>query len=160
MSDSVPQSGASRWPVFLVIGLLVTVTVVFLIEFAISTRDEIAARSQPVAEPIVDENAVAALLDGADPAAGAKLVELYGCVACHRIGVRSKIAPSFENVAEVAGMRHPPLSAEAYIYESITNPTAFVVEGFNPAMPQNFKDRLSSREIGDIIAYLLSPGAN
>jgi len=146
--------------VFVVIGLFVIVTAVFLVEFTISTRDEIAARSQPTAQAVVDENTVAALFSAGNPVSGAQLVEKYGCIACHRIGVRSHIAPPFTEVASVAPTRHPPLSAAAYIYESVTNPLAFVVEGYNPAMPQNFKERLTPAEIGDIIAFLLSPDAN
>jgi hypothetical protein len=33
------------------------------------------------------------------------------------------------------------------------------VEGFSPAMPQNYPDLLTGRDLGDIIAYLLSPDA-
>ncbi len=160
MSNPAVRSGGSRWPVFVVIGLFVLVTAVFLIEFTISTRDEIAARSQPTAQAVVDENTVAELWSAGNPKSGAALVEKYGCIACHRIGVRSHIAPPFTEVATVAPTRHPPLSAAAYIYESITNPLAFVVESYNPAMPQNFKERLTPAEIGDIIAFLLSPDAN
>lgn len=160
MIPRATRPAGSRWPVYVVLGLLIVVTVVFVAEFTISTRDEIAARTQPTLPAIVDESAIAALVQEGDAKAGAALVETYGCVACHRIGVRSKIAPAFEGLAARAGTQHPPLSAAAYLYESITNPLAFTVEGYNPAMPQNFKDRLTPDEIGDIIAYLLTPGAN
>jgi cytochrome c551/c552 len=103
---------------------------------------------------------VTALLQNTNPENGASLIEQYGCVACHRLGVASKVAPSFEGIAERAAARHPPLSAAAYIYESIINPTAYVVDGFQPAMPQNFSERLTDRELGDIIAYLLTPTAH
>ncbi len=105
-------------------------------------------------------NQVNALLQDADPAQGSVLVEQYGCIACHRIGAANKIAPAFVGIADRAATRRPPLTAAAYIYESITNPTAFEVEGFNPAMPQNFRERLSDRELGDIIAYLLTADAH
>ncbi len=81
-------------------------------------------------------------------------------MACHRLGVASKIAPTFEGIAERAASRRAPLTAAAYIYESITHPTAYVVEGFQPAMPQNFSERLTDRELGDIIAYLLTTSAH
>jgi mono/diheme cytochrome c family protein len=63
-------------------------------------------------------------------------------------------------IAERAAARRPPLAAAAYIYESITHPTAYIVEGFSGAMPQNYPERLSERELGDIIAYLLTPDAH
>ena len=100
------------------------------------------------------------LLQDADPANGASLIEQYECVACHRLAVANNSAPPFVDVAERAATRRPPLTAAAYIYESIVHPAAFVVAGYNTVMPQNFRDRLSDRELGDIIAYLLTPDAH
>ena len=47
-------------------------------------------------------------------------------------------------------------SPALYLYESIINPGAYVVEGY-PAnvMPANFKDQMTPQEIADIVAYLL-----
>ena len=98
-------------------------------------------------------------MQDADPTNGASLIEQYECVACHRIAVNN-IAPKFVDIAERAATRRPPLTAAAYIYESIVHPAAFVVDGYNTVMPQNFRDRLSDRELGDIIAYLLTPDAH
>jgi cytochrome c oxidase subunit 2 len=103
---------------------------------------------------------VASLLGSANAENGARLLEKYNCVVCHRIGAENKIAPAFVGVAERAATRRPPLNAPAYIYEAITHPTAFVVKGFSPVMPQNFSELLSDRELGDIIAYLLTPTAH
>lgn len=103
---------------------------------------------------------VTTLLEGGDTVNGNTLVEQYGCVVCHRLGAENGIAPSFVGLAARAAQRRSSLSAAEYLYESITNPTAYVVEGYNPAMPQDYSSRLSERELGDIIAYLLSPGAH
>jgi hypothetical protein len=71
------------------------------------------------------------------------------------------MAPAFVGIAERAATRRPPLTAAAYIYESITNPSAFIAPGqYNAAMPENFRERLSDRELGDIIAFLLTPDAH
>ncbi len=149
-----------RWPVYLVAGMLIAATLIFVVEFVVSTRDEINKPKAPkelTAETYMDR--VNAVLAGANSENGAQLVERYQCVNCHRVGA-NKIAPSFEGIAERAGTRHPPLTAAAYIYESITNPTAYVVKGYTPAMPQNYPERLSDRELGDIIAYLLTTDAH
>lgn len=153
---------APRWPVYVVIGLFVLITLIFLVAFVTTTESEMAATPEATAELAADTymDKVNALLADADPDNGALLIDQYGCVACHRLGVASKIAPAFEGVAERAATRRPPLSAAAYIYESITNPTAYMVEDFQPAMPQDFAARLSDRELGDIIAYLLTPAAH
>ena len=155
------SSKAARWPVYLVIGLFILVTVIFIIALALTTENELVvaptAVSQLTADTYMDK--VIPLLQRADASRGATLVEQFGCVACHREGVVNKIAPAFEGIAVRAAARRPPLTAAAYIYESITNPTAYVVVGYNPAMPQNFSQQLSDRQLGDIIAYLLTPSA-
>ncbi|HEY63384.1 MAG TPA: cytochrome C, partial [Caldilineae bacterium] len=47
-------------------------------------------------------------------------------------------------------------SAEDYIRESILSPKAFVVEGFQPLMPQNYGEQLSQQELDDLVAFLLA----
>jgi cytochrome c551/c552 len=145
-----------------VIGFFVVITLVFVIAFVTTSESEMAPTPGAPAELTADTymDKVTTLLQNANPENGALLIEQYGCVACHRLGVASKIAPSFEGIADRAASRRFPLSASAYIYESITHPTAYVVEDFQPAMPQNFSERLSDHELGDIIAYLLTPAAH
>ena len=44
-----------------------------------------------------------------------------------------------------------------YIHTSITQPGAFVVEGFQDGvMPLNFGETLSEQDINDLVAYLLT----
>lgn len=153
---------ASRWPVYLVIGLFILVSIIFLAAFALTTESEMVATPTAIAE-ITSEtymDKVSVLLADADATRGAALVEQFACTACHREGAKNRIAPPYEGVAERAATSRPPLTAAAYIYESITNPLAYVVAGFNPAMPQNFSQQLSDRQLGDIIAYLLTPTAH
>ncbi len=154
------ESRAARWPVFVALALLVLITVIFIIEFVLTTESELAAPTPVVLAADTYQATVAALLADADPANGAQWVEKYNCIACHRAGAENKIAPPFAGVADRASTRRPPLTASAYIYESITQPAAFVVDGFTPAMPQNYPDLLMEQELGDIIAYLLTPDAH
>jgi hypothetical protein len=58
-------------------------------------------------------------------------------------------------LGERAATRREPLTAAAYIYESILYPAAHVVADYPNVMPQNFPQRLSNKELGDLIAYLL-----
>jgi cytochrome c551/c552 len=155
-----PVLSASRLPLYVVSLLLIIVTAIFVLELVTTTQSDQTAtlESTPELTASTYMEQVTALLENADQAQGAVLVEQYGCVACHRLAA-NKIAPPFVGIADRAATRRPPLTAAAYIYESITNPTAYVVEGFSPAMPQNFRDRLSDRELGDIMAYLLTPDA-
>jgi hypothetical protein len=49
------------------------------------------------------------------------------------------------------------MPADAYIYESIVFPGAFVVQGYNDVMPHDFGARMTEQELADVLAYLLLP---
>lgn len=147
-------------PIYIVIGLIVVFAGFVVYEtLTYDPRVVAEATSEPISADEYD-TIVAGLLDGSDPARGAQLIEQYGCVACHRAGAENNIAPSYVGIAERAATRRPPMSAQSYIYQSIVYPSAYVVEGYNNIMIPNFRERLSDRELGDIIAYLLTPDAH
>jgi len=88
--------------------------------------------------------------------AGAKLVAQRGCAQCHSVDGRGGIGPSFKGVFghQVQLVSGPPLVAdEDYIRESILEPQARVVAGYQPVMP-TYKGRLKDAEITAIIEYL------
>ena len=159
-SSSAAQS--ARWPVYLVIGLFILVTIIFIGVLVLTTENELVVAPTAVTQLTADTymDKVNTLLQDADASHGALLVEQVGCTACHREGAANNIAPSYAEIAARAATRRLPMTAAAYIYESIIKPTAYVVEGYNPSMPQNFAQRLSDQELGDIIAYLLTPTAH
>jgi hypothetical protein len=66
------------------------------------------------------------------------------------------IGPSLAGIASHAGSRVAGLSAEEYIRASIVHPSEFVVPGFQDVMQKNFGDVLSSGQINDLIAYLMT----
>ncbi|MBI3242991.1 MAG: c-type cytochrome [Chloroflexi bacterium] len=80
------------------------------------------------------------------------------CASCHNITTDATlVGPSLLGVGAHAGTRKPGYSVEQYIYESITQPSAFVVPNFQDGlMPPNFKDVLSPQQISDLVAYLAS----
>jgi hypothetical protein len=157
-----PTQLTPRWPVVVAVVLLVLISAVFVIAFVTTTQSERAVKSQPTLELNTDTylDEVTPLLEGASAENGALLVEKHACVACHRLTNRENIAPPFEGLAERAEAMRPPLTAAAYIYESIVDPDAFGVGNYQTAMPQNYRNLLSDRELGDIIAYLLISDAN
>ena len=78
-----------------------------------------------------------------------------GCTACHGLGTR---APDLLGVAgTVCEERVPDQSCKEYLYESLVNPGAYVVDGFQPIMP-DMSRTLSSTEIWSLVAYLESQG--
>ena len=88
----------------------------------------------------------------------AAIREALGCVTCHSLEPgRVIVGPSLAGVATRAGERIAGKLALDYLRESITNPNAYVVEGFsNGVMYQKFKDVLTEEEINNLVAYLLT----
>jgi cytochrome c553 len=65
----------------------------------------------------------------------------YYCGRCHSL---------------VAGERVPRLTTEAYIRQSIMEPDAHVIEGYNHSMGSILGKLLSEQEVNDLVAYLLT----
>lgn len=89
---------------------------------------------------------------------GRKSYEMRGCTQCHTTDGTKLVGPSFQGFATrehrlVDGTVVVP--DEAYVLESITDPAAKVVEGFEPVMP-SFKGRFHERELAGLAAYLRS----
>jgi len=85
-----------------------------------------------------------------------------GCSACHSLdgsvsaGTGSSRAPSFQGISERAGDRVPGLSAVEYLRQSIVDPAAYVVEGFEDFMPKTFRLLISEEDIDNLVAFLLT----
>jgi mono/diheme cytochrome c family protein len=114
----------------------------------------------PVGTDILQE------LPTGDATSGEALAASKGCVACHittatgpawlpsggQPGIGDRAATRFTEV-DYTGKA---TSAEQYLLESIVNPTASVVAGFQPVMPASYGQTLTAQETADLIAYLLS----
>lgn len=163
---------------FVVIAGLVLVWVVPGIGL-VSTADQAVAATQiaaswtptPQPGPVVTLAELVAQLPKGDAAAGEAAVKTRGCVACHIAPDASVtlVGPAWlaaqakdgKGIADHAAARWQDAaytgkakSAAEYLYESIVNPTAYVVAGYQPAMPANFGTLLSDQEKADIVAYL------
>lgn len=142
-----------NWPVIAVIGLLVVFGGAFIVVMATWQ----APQTEPSAadEPTLAE-AVAAVLTAADPVRGEQHLTTYACAACHIAGAANNVAPGFVGIADTAATRRPPLTAAEYLYESIIDPSAYVVEGYPDVMIGYFASRAPAQDIGDMVAYLLT----
>ena len=80
------------------------------------------------------------------------------CLGCHTIGSTGGITgPNLSSIGAIAGTRKPGMDAQAYIDESIKNPSAYVVPGYpDNIMPKNFTQILTPAEISAVEAYLLT----
>jgi mono/diheme cytochrome c family protein len=91
---------------------------------------------------------------------GEQIFTAAGCAGCHTFapaGSNATIGPNLDELAAAAGNREPGKSAEEYVRESLTNPEAFLVEGFGNAMP-SFEGRLTDEQIQALVDYLLQNG--
>ena len=78
-----------------------------------------------------------------------------GCEACHGLGTR---APRLlGEIGRRCGERVSDMDCKTYLYESLTDPGAFVVEGFQPIMP-DLEAQLSDGQIWAVVAFLQSEG--
>jgi cytochrome c oxidase subunit 2 len=89
---------------------------------------------------------------------GQQLYNQRGCAGCHSVDGSTRVGPSFQNVY---GSTHPLADGssvtvdEQYIRESILEPKAKVVAGYQPVMP-SYKGQLTDDDIQSLIAYMRS----
>jgi hypothetical protein len=93
---------------------------------------------------------------------GRQIMDTKGlCFTCHTIGRSGALRfPDLGGVAGRAAERVPGLSDVEYFAQSMYEPDAFVVPGFNPGMPTINRPPigLTDQEILCVIAYLQSLG--
>jgi len=98
---------------------------------------------------------------GADPAKGQALYKSGGsagipCDSCHTLDGSKLVGPTLQGIAARAATRIDGMSAEDYIRQSITDPGAYVVDGFNNQMPDIFGKSMSEQDVNDLVAYLMT----
>jgi mono/diheme cytochrome c family protein len=89
---------------------------------------------------------------------GEQIYAAAGCGSCHTLGkagTTSSTGPSLDDLASAAGEREPGTSAEDYVHQSLVDPDAFVVEGFQAGVMPSFEGRLSEKQIQALTEYLL-----
>jgi hypothetical protein len=83
------------------------------------------------------------------------------CLTCHTIGKTGALRfPDLEGIGTRAATQVPGLSDIEYLAQSMYEPEAFIVEGFNPGMPVINKPPIgmTDQEILCVIAYLQTLG--
>lgn len=83
----------------------------------------------------------------------------WACAQCHSVTPDEAriIGPGLWNVSVHGGMHVPGEDALHYIYQSIVNPSAYVVPDYpDNLMPKNWHEVLGEQGVEDVIAYLLT----
>ena len=97
-----------------------------------------------------------------DPEAAARgqvFAESKGCLQCHTVDGTPSSGPTWKGLA---GSSRPltngdiVIADDTYLLNSIVDPAAQVVEGYDAIMAPDSGDTLSSEEINDLIAYINS----
>jgi len=84
-----------------------------------------------------------------------------GCITCHGLGTRAPNLLTDEKgqgaIGARCGRREPGKSCKQYLFESLDNPTAYVVAGYQPIMPVMTR-QLPPEQIWAVIAFLETQG--
>ena len=110
---------------------------------------------KPLPDTVVGTLAQATPVAKGDPAAGKTLYESNGCAGCHTFkpaGSTGKVGPDLDNLAADAQKANQG-SLEQYTAESIKNPGAYVVPGFQNGVMPAFTS-LSDKQLADLVAFL------
>jgi mono/diheme cytochrome c family protein len=116
---------------------------------------------RPTAETVigaVPTTTTAAPAPPGNAKAGAVLFKSQGCGGCHTFkpaATNGNVGPDLDKLAQYAKTANQPL--DAFVNESIANPSAYVEKGYQPTMP-DFGQTLSAKQISDLVAYLTQKG--
>ena len=102
-----------------------------------------------VTEATLDPNSAAGL---------GKFLFSTHCAACHAVDEGTiLVGPSLAGIGSAAASRIENMDAETYLSRSILFPDNFIADGYVVgAMQQNFASILTSEDVNNLVAYLLT----
>jgi mono/diheme cytochrome c family protein len=161
------RSSACGWLLLSVAGCCCLLLPVVALLFTLGGMPVSGSTARPrIAQPTENLTATAnqdTLLASADATDGKQLFNTFqpaagiACATCHHVDSEERlVGPGLLNVAKRAQSRVQGLSAVEYLRQSIVRPSAYVVAGYADLMPKNWGHVFSSKQIDDLIAYLLT----
>jgi mono/diheme cytochrome c family protein len=88
---------------------------------------------------------------------GEQIFTAAGCAGCHKLskaGANGNIGPSLDDLASAAAKLGQG-SPDAYTRESILEPDAYTVKGFQAGVMPSFKGKLTDKQVQAVVDYLL-----
>lgn len=149
------STSQSRPTPVLLLALVIAVVIAFVIVIALTISNSSSSKGSAAISDGSYASELKRALDGADVDTGAGLIYEHECFTCHVLGDGS-LSPLFDGIGALAADRRPPLSAEAYLYESIVDPSAFILDEYSDSMPNTYDESLTVQEIGHMIVYMLT----
>jgi mono/diheme cytochrome c family protein len=92
---------------------------------------------------------------------GSQIFQGAGCASCHTLSkaqASGTIGPNLNQLAQAAGKREKGKSAQQYVDESILDPTAYTVNGFQEGAMPSFKGQLTDKQLKVLTDFLLGKG--
>ncbi len=96
---------------------------------------------------------------GDQVAQGQQLSQQNGCLGCHSTDGTNGTGPTWKGLADSQVKLADGSTVTAddnYLKESIVNPSAQIVQGYQDIMPKNFGQTLNDQQIQAIVAYIKS----
>lgn len=78
------------------------------------------------------------------------------CATCHTLDGTQLVGPSFKGLKDRAGSRVPGMSAEDYLRQSILDPSAYIVDGFQNQMYKEYGKTLTADQIDGLVTFLMA----
>jgi cytochrome c551/c552 len=98
--------------------------------------------------------------NGGNATAGKAVFASNQCASCHTFkpaGANGTIGPDLDSAPASDAKADNNKALPAFIKESIVNPDAYIAKGFNKGlMPTDFGSKLSSTQLADLVAFILS----
>ena len=101
-------------------------------------------------------------LPAGDAGSGAKIFlqshdDAPPCSTCHTTdGSGGGTGPDMVGLGARAGSRVDGQSAEQYVFNSITRPGLYLVQGYSNLMYNDYAKKLDPQDVADLMAYVLS----
>ena len=149
---------------FFTLGLVLAIGVVLGLitlfdNFDIGNPPPVLAAPAPPPEVIIVPPVGPSTEPGGGATDGPSIFVSRGCGGCHTIegvpGAVGIIGPALDGVATRAETRMAGLSAEEYIRQSVEQPEAFVIEGYDNVM-QPLRGMMTDDEFDILVEYLLT----
>jgi cytochrome c551/c552 len=97
---------------------------------------------------------------GGNAAAGKAVFAANGCASCHTFkpaNATGSVGPDLDTTPASDAKADNNMNLAAFIKESIDNPDAYIAKGYSKGvMPTTFGQSLSSTQLNDLVAFILS----
>ena len=102
----------------------------------------------------------ATALASANPENGPNVALNNACVGCHVTDPAQEMTgPTWHNLGDTSVSRQlsSGISPALYIYNSIMDPGNYIVEGYDDGvMPADYQETMSTADMADVVAYILT----